>query len=167
MTRPTCPATVKRGPRAGQVCGKPTSLDLETCIAHAPADTRRRLAFHGPTPGSGRPRLERPTEAMQRLVEENVLAVLRPHFMALGYDVVLKDGRPALQEGVMPTLTAAFQGEVSQSDVVDLGAMLEAAEKLLDRVYGRPRQALEHTGADGERLTFADLAGLARPGGAT
>jgi len=35
---------------------------------------------------------------------------------------------------------------------------MAAADKLLDRIYGRPKQATEITGAGGGPLTFADLA---------
>ena len=46
------------------------------------------------------------------------------------------------------------------SDVEDLGAQITAAEHLLSRVYGKPRQQLEHAGAEGGPIELKDAVGV-------
>ncbi len=90
------------------------------------------MQFVGGQPGSGRPRQPRVIEVMRERIEQDIDRILRPYF-------------DALEEAV---LHATFEGSVIVSDVPDLGARIAAAEKLLDRVYGKPRQAMEHSGPD-------------------
>jgi hypothetical protein len=67
---------------------------------------------------------------MRERVEAEIDSIIAPYFEALKTAVV----------------HATYEGEVLTSTVPDLGARIAAAEKLLDRVYGRPRQSLEHSG---------------------
>lgn len=99
----------------------------------------------------GRPRLPRTMEVARRVVEGNAAVLLRPHLRALGFDVRLGDDGPVLVELAEggAKVHATHEGQVIVSSHDDLGAMQAAAEKLLDRVYGKPRQAVEHTGAHG------------------
>lgn len=87
----------------------------------------------------------------RQLVEQHAATILRPHFKALGL-LLADDGT------VTPLPTGAIhvhQGEAT--NVEDLGAQIAAARELMDRVYGRPKQALEHTGRDGEPIEHADV----------
>lgn len=149
MSRRRCKAKTKRGTRC---LGHPLK-GKDVCLAHADADTRASVGFT-PEAGrlGGRPRLPKPHEISQRLMEENVLAVERPYWRTLGFDIEITDEGPVLVEldqgGAKEV--AKFQGEVFTSEVEDLGAQTEAAEKLKDRVYGKPRQ--EITGVDGAPL---------------
>jgi len=43
-------------------------------------------------------------------------------------------------------------GSVFLTSIADLGARIAAAEKLQDRVYGKPKQALEHSGPEGSAI---------------
>lgn len=162
--RRQCTGTTKRG----TPCQSPPLKGADTCLAHADEETRGSVRFGGSQEGSGRPPKARPTDVARRLVEENVAAVLRPHFRALGYDVALTDGdlRLVELEGGAKLYGTSKDGEVVVSGHDDLGAMIAAAEKLLDRIYGRPRQALEHTGDGGGpvevggRVSTTDLSKL-------
>lgn len=90
-------------------------------------------------------------EVARRVVEDNAAALLRPHLRTLGFDVVVGEDGPQLvpvEDGGAKLYSTNF-GTVVVSPHDDLGAMMTAAERLLDRVYGKPRQAVEHTGADG------------------
>jgi hypothetical protein len=158
--RPRCTATTK----AGQPCKGNPYRDTGRCIAHASEETKRSLRFGGPQPNGGRPRLEKPLEVARRLVEENVEQLLRPHFAALGCRLERNEAGELVvtpDPDLRPKVTASYQGEVFASSVEDLQAQLEAAERLLDRVYGKPKQATEITGANGGPVSFADLANLA------
>jgi hypothetical protein len=88
------------------------------------------------------------------LVEENVAAILRPHFKALGLRLNDDGSVEQLERGAILT-GESKDGEVRASLIEDLGAQIAAAEKLLDRVYGRPKQATEISGPDGGPLTTA------------
>lgn len=91
----------------------------------------------------GRPRLPKPMDLARQLVEQHIAALLRPHFKALG--LLLHDDGSTTQ--LHAGAVVVHQGEAT--DIEDLGAQIAAARELLDRVYGRPRQQTELTGADG------------------
>lgn len=101
----------------------------------------------------GRPRLKRPTEIAQQLIEDNIAVILRPHFRTLGFDVeITGEGELRLTEsedGGAKIYGESKDGVIRVSALDDLGAMIAAAERLLDRVYGKPKQSTELTGADG------------------
>jgi hypothetical protein len=96
----------------------------------------------------------RSTELQRQLVEEHAWAVVRPFFRTLGLDVD-KDGTVRDLERGAVHVGRDNDGGVHTSTVEDLGAQIAAAEALLNRVYGRPRQALEHTGAGGGPIEVA------------
>lgn len=114
----------------------------------------------------GRPPLPKPTDVARRLVEENVAAVLRPHFKALGL-MLSDDGTvTSLERGAIIT-GESKDGTVVPSVIEDLAAQIAAAEKLLDRIYGRPKQQTEISGPEGGpvevvpvRRQAADVVGL-------
>jgi hypothetical protein len=139
--------------KAGGKCKNPPVKGKQHCVGHLSRKEKEALGFGGPQEGSGRPRKLRPSDVSRRLLEENVAAVLGPYWRTLGYDLCEgPDGQlhlEACKKGGAK-VTATFEGEVSVSDVDDLGAQIAAAEKLQDRVFGRPRQ--EITGADGAPL---------------
>lgn len=102
------------------------------CRAHDP-DLPETARIQGAQPGAGRPKNPRVVDVMRDRVERKIEQVLGPYFDAL--------------EGAV--VHATFEGEVIPSAHPDLGARIAAAEKLLDRVYGKPGQAIELTGKDG------------------
>ena len=98
----------------------------------------------------GRPPLPRPTDVARELVEENVGALLRPYFRTLGFDVVAgPDGLELLplEHGAV-LYGESKEGVVKASAHEDLGAQMAAAERLFDRIYGRPKQQTEVSGPD-------------------
>ena len=98
--------------------------------------------------GGGRPPMPKPTDLARELIERHVYTVLAPHFKTIGLDLHDDGSVTRLDRGAIVT-GESKDGEIIASEIEDLGAQIAAAEKLLDRVYGKPRQALEHTGADG------------------
>ena len=147
-----CAGTNKRG----EPCRAPALKGREHCATHAPDLPESQRFRGGPKPGAGRPRIPKPTELARQLVETHVVTLLRPHFRTLG--LMLNDDLTTqpLPRGAV----VVHQGEATT--IEDLGAQIAAAEKLLDRVYGKPRQAVEHTGKDDGPIEVAavDLRGL-------
>jgi hypothetical protein len=70
---------------------------------------------------------------MRELLEERIEELVDAYFDAARNSVVV----------------AKYEGEVIPSDVIDYTARIAVYERLLDRVYGKPRQALELAAEDG------------------
>jgi hypothetical protein len=122
--------------KAGKPCKAAPLSGSDYCLAHADEETRESAGFGGSQPGAGRPRVPRATELMREWVEENAEKILKPYADAIEHAV----------------LTATFEGVVLPSDVADLGARIAAAERLLDRVLGKPAQRVEHAGPQGDAV---------------
>jgi hypothetical protein len=142
---PRCTGTTK----TGQPCKASPLKGTDRCLAHSDADTRASVGFT-PDAGArgGRPRLPKPSELARQLVERNVCAILRPHFKALGLQLNDDGCVEPLDRGAILT-GESKDGTVVASTIEDLGAQIAAAEKLLDRVYGRPKQQTEISGPEG------------------
>lgn len=86
---------------------------------------------------------------MRQAVEDHVLVVLAPHFKTLGYQPVIEGERIALERiegGGAKLFGESRDGIIKVSDNEDLGAQMKAADQLIDRVYGRPKQTTELAG---------------------
>ena len=133
------------------------ALSGDYCRRHDP-DLPEWARFGSPTQAraagmlGGRPPMPKPSDIARQLIERHVYMVLRPHFRTIGLDLNDDGSVTRLDCGAVVT-GESKDGDVIASDIEDLGAQIAAAEKLLDRVYGRPRQALEHTGPDGEAIS--------------
>jgi hypothetical protein len=138
--------------KKGEPCGAYARKGKTTCMGHADKVEQESAGFGGPQEGAGRPRKPRPSEIALALVEDNAAVLLEPYFATLGYSFVMGDNGPELvkREQGGAKVTATYEGAVIVSDVDDLAAQVAVAEKLKDRLYGRPRQ--EITGADGQPL---------------
>ena len=91
---------------------------------------------------------------MQQIIEDHALAIQRPYWRALGYDVEQQgDGTFQLveREGGPAKDRTTFKGEFFYGGD-DLGAMQEAADKLQDRAYGTPTRITELSGPDGDPI---------------
>jgi hypothetical protein len=135
--------------KAGERCGAAPLKGSDYCRAHDPdVSGSARFGSHEQAKAAGdlggRPKAPRVVDVMRERVEEDVDRILVPYFDAL--------------EGAV--VHATFEGEVLPSDHPDIGARIAAAEKLLDRVYGRPKQALEHAGPDGSAIRTEDAGAI-------
>lgn len=153
-----CKGTTK----AGKACGANPLKDSDFCLAHSDAKTREAVGFVADNGKQGRPKLPTPTAVARKLIEENIVVILRPHFRALGFDVETGEHGVVLvplEGGGAKLYGESRDGVVRASGYDDLGAQIAAADKLLDRIYGKARQSTEITGADGGpvKLTLADL----------
>jgi len=143
VTKRRCTGTTK----AGKPCRAKPLSDGDRCLAHADGQTQTSMGF-GQGPRPGRPRVPRATELQRELVEQHAAAVMRPYFRALGLDVDAAGTVSRLERGAIH-VGRDKEGGVHASTIEDLSAQIAAAEALLNRVFGRPKQALEHTGIDG------------------
>jgi len=127
------------------------------CLSHAPRNVRDSLGFGGPQPGSGAPRKLKPMEVERRLMEEYAIAWMRPYWAILGFDVAIDEesGNLYLAEradGGAKLYGESKEGVIKMTDHDDLGAQMAAAEKLRDRVFGRPKQTTEVSGPGGGKI---------------
>ena len=83
-------------------------------------------------------------------MEENQLAIVRPYWRALGFDVVWGEEGPQLVkiEGGGAKVLGKDKDGVFLTQIEDLGAQMEAAEKLQDRTFGKPSQSVEVSGGE-------------------
>lgn len=147
--------------RAGKRCRANPPRGKAYCRAHDPA-LPSAAQFGSPdqadadrAKGGRATRKARPSEVARELVEANVAAILRPYFKSLG--LLLAD------DGTTTEVETAIKWQWAGADepaveVEDLGAQILAAEKLLDRIYGRARQQVEHQG-DPDRPIGVDHTG--------
>lgn len=159
--RPHCTGTTKKG----QPCKAAPLKGTTNCLAHSDQETRESTRFGGAQPNAGRPPMPKPTEIMRRLLEQNAVAALRPYWRTLGFDVEIGPDGPRLVEladGGAKLYGTSKDGDVNVSRHDDLGAMMAAAEKLFDRVYGRPKQQTEITGDGGGPVEI--VTPVTRPG---
>ena len=160
MTGRRCTGTTVRG----APCKAAPLADSDRCAAHpvSPGSTRFGSPDQARAAGAlgGRPPVPRATELQRQLVEQHARAVVRPYFRTLGLDIDEDGSVRQLERGAI-VVGRDKEGGVHLSDVEDLGSQITAAEALLNRVYGKPRQALEHTGAGGGPIEIEELgAGL-------
>lgn len=156
MTKRTCHSKTKAGKPCGANPLKPgtviegVKVSGKWCRQHdqdlpssAKLDRTRTREQMG-----GRPKKPTPTEVERKLIEANIVALERPYWRTLGYDVLLGEDGPYLVElegGGAKLFGESKDGYINVSTVDDLGAMIAAAEKLRDRVYGKPKQSSEVT----------------------
>jgi len=90
---------------------------------------------------------------MRALAEEWAEVLLRPYFRALGYDVqVCADNTftlVELKDGGAKLYGRTHGGRVVLSTYDDFPTQMKAAEKLLNRVYGRPKVQADAAGVSG------------------
>jgi hypothetical protein len=122
------------------------------CLSHD-VEARESVRFSGAAAGGGRKPVPKATDLQRQLVEQNILVLWEPHFAALGYRIVFRDDGPVLEAlpggGAMLHGTSQRSGEIVMSEYPDVGARQTAAERLLNRVLGTPRQSVALTGEGG------------------
>lgn len=135
-----CRGTTKKG----KPCRAAALKGTDRCIAHSDKAVQVEMGFGGPengAKGGAATRRPRVIERMRERVEEDIEKIIAPYFDAIENAIV----------------TATHEGQVIPSEVADLGARIKAAEALLDRVYGKPRQVTEVSGPDGGAVPIQGL----------
>lgn len=148
-----CSATTRKG----NPCRAEALKGTDRCHAHT--ESLGSARFGSPEQAreagklGGRPRNPRPTEVLREIVEADVLRFIEPELRILGLEVAYDDeGRPHVQPaegGGAKLYGTSKDGYVNVSCHEDLGAMAAAANRIFDRVWGRARQAVEHSGPGG------------------
>jgi hypothetical protein len=157
MSKIDCRATSK----TGNPC-KASAWANGYCIAHQPEEVRKKAGHKsGTREGGGQRDPLRVPELAKRIVEANAAAILYPYVRAMGLKlmrhkltgeiVAVPDPR-----GRAKLYGTSKDGRIVMSNYEDLAAMVAVAEKLIDRVYGRPKQSLTVAGdGDGSPVTVA------------
>ncbi len=153
--------------KAGKPCKSRPLHGTDKCMAHSSRDTQALVGFGGSDNArlGGRPR-KPPIPIARQLIEENIDVLLGPYFAALGCKVVLDHEGARLER--IPGAGAKLYGEQKSSGEIivseydDVGAQQVAAERLLDRVYGKAKQQTEVSGPDGGPVTIASSFDLER-----
>lgn len=129
MDRQKCAGTNK----SGKPCGCYAMRGDEFCLSHGDQERKESAGFGGSQPNAGRPRNPRAVDVLRERIEADVDRVLKPLFDALEAEqaMVVGHGRNAHLEMVP-----------------DDRIRIVAANALLDRGYGKPRQSIAHTGPD-------------------
>ncbi len=138
MSKRQCKGTNK----AGEPCRAAPLVDGDYCLAHD-EEARALTGFGGSENGSlgGRPRKPHAVTILRERVEAEIDLWLAPYREAVANAVVVVE----------------YHGEAIVTDIADLGARIMAAEKVLDRVYGRPTQSTEISGPGGGPISIADV----------
>jgi hypothetical protein len=138
VTARRCTGTTRRG----TPCKATPRGDTGLCNAHSPKETQDSAGFGGPQPGAGRPRKPRVVDVIRERIEQDMEPVIAALVDALSAD-----------RGVV-----VGAGESAELELIpDHAARIAAARELLDRAYGRARQALEVTGEDGGPVALDDV----------
>lgn len=139
---PTCPKYTNAGNPCPTKCqvveirGKYYKLD--TCVMHASPAIRAELGIHGGfRPGAGRKKKVHPLDALRQRFEAEAERYFEPFEQALS---------------AMKAVVVGNGASAHIEMVEDVALRLAAVEKLMDRIYGRPKQISEITGADGGAL---------------
>lgn len=163
MTKRECEGENAQGKPCGAHPLKPGTVIEEVtvkgkhCRRHDP-DLPESVRFGSPAQAreagnkGGRPPMPKPTDIARKLIEANELALQRPYWLALGYDVRIGDDGPklvSLPGGGVKVHGESKDGTIVVSEHLDLNAMQEAAERLWNRVYGKPKQSTEISGPGG------------------
>lgn len=142
---PPCPKYT----RAGNPCSNPCQVakirgkyyKLNTCLMHSSDAIRDELGILNPPRGNvGRKKKVHPMDILRQRFEEEAERYLQPFEEAL-----------AAMKAVVVGNGASAHIEM----VEDVALRLKAVESILDRIYGRPKQVTELTGADGGAVEVA------------
>lgn len=142
---PPCPKYTNAGNPCSNKCQVATirgkHYKLKTCIMHASPAIRKELGIiGGPQPGAGRKKKVHPLDALRQRFEAEAERYFEPFEQALS---------------AMKAVVVGNGASAHIEMVEDVALRLAAVEKLMDRIYGRPKQISEITGADGGALEVA------------
>lgn len=149
--------------KAGKPC-RASAWENGYCIAHQEEKVKAAVGHaSGTRAGGGRKDPLKVPVLAKQIVEANALAILYPYLRALGLVAkrhkatgqVVFVPRPELRAKLYGT---SKDGIVRMSSYEDLEAMMRAAERLMDRIYGKPKQALELAGSEDGNAVRVEVA---------
>lgn len=137
--------------RGNAIKGPNPDNEYKFCFMHHPDITdaeKRKVASMGGKANASR--YPKPHELLRRVIEARPDAFIKPHLEALGLEIELKDSVDPERPGQVDIEVhevgdgAVLYGVSKDGDVVisthkDLEAQQRAAERLFDRVYGKPK----------------------------
>jgi hypothetical protein len=134
----------------GEPCWRPKVIGSDFCPGHISRDEARRLGITHYREVS-RPAPVKGPEVLRLIFEQAADEIIKPYFEAFGLElqgfdeitgepIVVKNGERLKLYG------ESKDGDIEVSPYDDIGGMIAVAEKLLDRVYGKPRQTTQIEG---------------------
>lgn len=140
---PPCPSMTSAGnpcPHKCQVVDiKGRRYKLKTCLMHSSDAIKDAVGVLNPPRGKvGRKKKQTVSQVLRQRVEAEVERYLQP----------LEDALLAMRAVVVGN-----GGSAHIEMVEDLNTRIKAVETILDRIYGRPRQTVEHSGPEGDSIS--------------
>ena len=126
----------------GKQCRMPAIEGMDTCMKHAPKEFRNEFAPGAGISSAGK---RKAPEVIREVVEVAAAAVVKPYFDSLGivfegYDTETGEPVVTYTGGGLMLHGESKDGDIIMTDYENLLARVQVAERLLDRVYGKPRQ---------------------------
>lgn len=137
MAKRRCAAITRKGER----CRAHPLKGSDKCLSHADAKAREAVGFIARNGKAGRKPRPKPDELIRQRLQAAVDYVLAPHFQALGIVGWTQEGMPIvdMSQAAME-VGRSNSGKVSLTEIADLGGRIAAAEKLMDRGFGKSTQ---------------------------
>lgn len=134
MAKRTCAAITRKGTR----CKAHPLKGSDKCLSHADAKAREAVGFIARNGKAGRKPRPKPDELIRQRLQAAVDYVLAPHFQALGIVGWTDDGEPIVDmDRAAMEVGRSNSGKVFLTEIADLGGRIGAAEKLMDRGFGK------------------------------
>lgn len=132
----------------GDPCMSKHVIGSDYCSWHMTIVERERLGVRDPgeAPRQMSAQVKAP-ELLRQIVEMNVQSIIAPYFEGLGLELVGYDedtGEPVVRRregGGLKLYGESKDGDIVMTPYDDIGGMVAIAEKLLDRIYGKPKQS--------------------------
>lgn len=131
----------------GEKCLSKPVIGSIFCQWHMQEAERERLGIRDPREVTKRRAGMKAPELMRQIMEQETLSILAPYFEGLGIKLEGYDeetGKPVITydpDGGLRLFGESKDGDIEMSPYRDIGGMVAIAEKLLDRVYGKPKQS--------------------------
>ena len=134
----------------GEPCWRKKVMGSDFCPGHISREEARTLGVRHMREVV-RPRKANGPEVLRLIFEQAADEIIKPYFEAfglelLGFDeltnepIIVKNGQRLKLYG------ESKDGDIEMSVYDDIGGMIQVAERLLDRVYGKPRQTTQIEG---------------------
>lgn len=137
MAKRHCAAITRKGTR----CKAHPLKGSDKCLSHADAKAREAVGFVARNGKAGRKPRPKPDELVRQRLAAAIDYVLAPHFQALGIVGWNEDGTPIvdMSQAAME-VGRSNSGKVTLTEIADLAGRIAAAEKLIDRGFGKATQ---------------------------
>jgi hypothetical protein len=131
----------------GTTCQSKHVNGSDYCMWHMEKAELKRLGIRDPREAVRVAPVLKAPEMLRQIMETHVEQIVRPYFEGLGIKLIGYDeetGSPIVEEiegGGLKLYGESKDGDIEMSNYPDIVGRVAIAEKLLDRVYGKPKQS--------------------------